>query len=71
MKGEKRSPKRRSLLFNAADMQLASKWQQPNTPHFKDYTADNVANSRTSNSVCLAGQGQGREQGRGQIKSKR
>jgi hypothetical protein len=24
MKGEKRSPKRRSLFFNAADMQLAS-----------------------------------------------
>jgi len=24
MKGKKRSPKRRSLLFNAADMQLAS-----------------------------------------------
>jgi len=79
MKGEKRSPKRRSLFFNAADMQLASqlclltrlslsKWQQPNTPHFKDYTADDVANSRTNSSVCLAGQGQGRaaRQGAGQ-----
>jgi hypothetical protein len=40
-----------------ADEAIISKWQQPNTPRFKDYTADDVANSRTGSSVCLAGQG--------------
>jgi hypothetical protein len=40
-----------------ADEAFVSKWQQPNTPRFKDYTANDVAKSRTGSSVCLAGQG--------------
>jgi hypothetical protein len=39
------------------DQAFVSKWQQPNIPRFKDYTADDMANSRTGSSVSLAGQG--------------
>jgi hypothetical protein len=53
-----------SQLRLLSDEAFVSKWQQPNTPRFMDYTADDVANSRTGSS------GQG-GQGRGQIKSKR
>ncbi len=56
-----------------ADEAFISKWQQPNTAHFKDYIADDMANSRIDSSVWQGKAGQGARsvylsvlQGRGQ-----
>jgi len=84
MKGEKRSPKRKSLFFKAANMQLASQLRlltrlsspSGNNPTLHILRITQRMTWPTHAPAVLSvlqgrGVGQGRGQGRGQIKNKR